>query len=519
MGLLNRRLRPFDQAAALNQVLAELVFPYTLQDFLLAVLNQLALWIPGDGYYAYAADPEDPHLILRVTRAATGIASVGPNYAGLVMGASIRPVPLELPPQSDPWAISATEDGMLQCGFGPYALLRIALPSRTRLLESEHRQINQWLRQIAPILDLVRHTHASNPSNRVATSSPSDHVDPRLDFSLQIPRVVQLLCGLGADVVSATDGFLVTWDDRRDGETVWSIGLGLHVQNIISPIDLYQKSRHWRYALWNADTMPPALLQSGFKSLLALPLNPDENSGGILCYVTTAPVEPSESLGTTLERLVGSLNTSLGSRQAATRTARSYLDTLLASTTLLDQADPYNKNHHSQVAQLCARIGIKLGLPQERVANLELAGRLHDLGMVTVALEMTARRGNLAEQSREIIQQHPTIGADLLLGLPEDIVPPVVSQAIREHHERWDGTGYPSGLAQHALSLEGRILGCAEQFVARISNRSYRAGLPVSRALYDIHQLANHHLDPEVVSCLLDLYRDAGATPVGPSAS
>lgn len=517
MGLLNRRLRPFDQATALNQVLAELTSPYTLQDFLLIVLNQLAQWVPGDGYYAYSADPEDPHLILRVTRAATGIASVGPNYAGLVMGESIRPVPLELPPQSDPWMISTADDGMLQCGFGPHAILRIALPSRTRLADTEHTQIHQWLRQLAPILGLVQHANASiTPARGVAAGIP-DHVDPRLDFSLQIPRVVGLLCGLGAEVVSATDGYLVTWHDNSEIETVWSIGLGHRIQTTVGPRDLYQKSRDWRYALWDANALPPGLAQSGFQSLLALPLSPDENSGGILCYVTVSPVEPSESLGVTLERLVGSLNTSLGSRQAATRTARSYLDSLLASTALLDHADPFNKGHHTQVAQLSARIGLRLGLSKDQISNLELAGRLHDLGMVTVGLEMTARRGNLAEQSRAIIQKHATIGADLLLGIPEDLVPAIVSQAIREHHERWDGTGYPAGLAQEASSLEGRILSCAEQFVARISNRSYRAGLPVARALWDLKQLANHHLDPNVVTALLDLYRDAGVSPVGPS--
>ncbi|MCL5115561.1 MAG: HD domain-containing protein [Firmicutes bacterium] len=513
MGLLNRKPATVSPSGGVGAVLGALKPPYPLKDFLLTVLNQLSEWIPAEGYYAYVADPDDGQLSLRVTRAATGIATVGPNYAGLVLGSGIRTVPLNMAPLVDPAAFHMASDGMLEIGLGPNAVLRIAVEARFRLAETERNRIQQWIHQILPLFDLV--SLADGRLDPPARRAPEVRRS-RQDLLLQIPHLMGLLSELGTSVLKSTDGYLAVWDDALHTEFLWDLGLGLKIAERLRPTELYRGARPHRFAVWDPARLPESLKAMGFHSLVAIPLNADDGTAGVLCFATTEAVQAARSLADSLRYLAESLENSLKSRGSAHTMAQNYLDALLTSTTLLDDADPYNANHHRQVAQLAARLALKAGWSESRVHAMELAGRLHDVGMVTVALDLTTQRGNLAEQAREVIQQHPSVGSELLSGLPDSVLPGIVARAVREHHERWDGMGYPDGLKEGDLSEEGRLLACAEQFVARISNRSYRQGLSVERALYEVQQLAGRQLDPDVVKLLTAVYADAGVRPVAP---
>ena len=513
LGLLNRRLRPFDEEKAQTAVYAALKPPYAMSDLLLAILTQLAAWIPAQGYYGYTADLEDHQLTLKVTRTPSSVASVGPNYAGLVLGSEIRPVRLEISPPVEPWKIGRLADGSLECALVPGIALNLSLDAKMRVSDPELAKVLAWLKRFEPLLTVIQHRdrHAPSGSHAEATLGP-DSIQTDLWF--QIPRVMELLANLGAQALKLFDGYLAVWNDPSNPEMVWSSGRGAELFGLLSPISLYAEARSHQYIAWGGPVgLPRAFGQRGLNLLIAIPLPGTDQSTGILTYFSSETMSPDAKVRNTLSSLGTSLRTMMDSRRAALTMSRVYLDALLLTANLLDQADPYNQDHHHQVARLAARLAIKSGLSADRVQAVEVAGRLHDVGMVAVALELTTQRGTLAEQSRELIQRHPKLGFDLLKGLPNEILASGVAQAIYEHHERFDGQGYPRGAPGADLTIEGKILAAAEQFVARISNRSYREGLPVDRALYEIKQLSGRQLDPAVVTHLLELYQEAGIRP------
>jgi hypothetical protein len=424
-------------------------------------------------------------------------------------------VALEISPMPEGWGFHHESDGLLTVGFSSKAAFRIAVDPKLRLTDASRERIQQWLREIFPVFDLMLVAEA------VAQTSPHSPMAPevrrsRQDLLLQIPHLMALLADLGTGVLKSRDGYLALWTDPHSVDMPWTVGLGNMLSERLHPQDLYGAARDYHIAVWHQPHMPKAVLEMGFASLLAIPIDGGAGSAGVLCLATASQIEKTDSLLETLRYLAESLKESLDGQGASHAMAKNYLQALFTATKLLDEADPYNQGHHEQVARLCARLALKAGWPEHRVRLVETAGRLHDLGMVTVALDLTRERGNLAEQARGIIQQHPGVGADLLAGLPEAVLPTAVARAVREHHERYDGLGYPAGLKGGDLSEEGRILACAEQFVARISPRSYRQGLSVERALYEVERLAGHQLDPEVVDLLVGVYRDAGVRPQAP---
>jgi HD-GYP domain-containing protein (c-di-GMP phosphodiesterase class II) len=516
MGLLNRKPAPVAPTTGIAAVLEHVKPPYKVNDMLSAVLDQLSQWIPAEGYYAYATDVDDSGLLLKATRAAAGIATVGPNYAGLVLGGGIRPVPLEITPLADPWALAINADGLLEIGCGAHVVIRVAVDAKFRVTPALRDRLIGWVKEWVPLFDVL-HTLESRTDNGAAgVDAVPQWQRSQQDLVFQIPRLMGLLADLGAGVVNSVDGYLALADDDGEIELAWSVGLGQKLAERLLPMQLYEAAREYRVAVWDSQQLSQAVSELGFQSFLVIPVTGSQGSFGVLCLATTHPLRHSPSLIDTLRYLSDSLANSLQSRGAAAVMGHNYLDSLLTATTLLDEADPYNKAHHEQVSRLCARLAMQAGWSDGRVGLMELAGRLHDVGMIAVALDLTRAKGNLAEQARALVQQHAAIGFELLSGLPETILPRAVARAVREHHERYDGLGYPDGIAGENISEEGRVLACAEQFVARISARSYRPGLSVERALYDVEQLSGNQLDPNVVQWLIKLYAAAGVRPQAP---
>lgn len=515
MGLLNKKTVSTTSKTGSAAILRALTPPYQLSDFLMLMLNQLSEWISGEGYYAYVADTDQTGLTLKATRQASGIATVGPNYAGLVLGGGIRTVPLEIMPPADSWAFTVDSDGVLLIGFGPKAVFRIVIDPKARLGEATRERIQEWLRELLPVLDLMMSGGAALERSHEGDAFPIAR-QSRQDLVFKIPQLMGLLSELGAGVIKSSDGYLALWSEPSKVEYPWVVGLGQDLANRVPPEMLYEASRPYRVAVWNESQIPQKLEPLGFRSLVAIPVDGVSGCASVLCMASAEVVSSTPSLIGTLRYLADSLKSSLDSGQSSNTMASNYLKALLTAAALLDEADPYNQGHHERVAQLCARLALKAGLSESRVGAIEMAGRLHDVGMVTVALDVTHEKGNLAEKTRQVIQQHSRVGYELLAGLPESVLPASVAQAIREHHERYDGLGYPDGLKGDALSMEGRILACAEQFVARISARSYRQGLSVERALYEVEKVAGSQLDGEVVSLLLKVYEEAGVRPETP---
>jgi len=148
----------------------------------------------------------------------------------------------------------------------------------------------------------------------------------------------------------------------------------------------------------------------------------------------------------------------------------------------------------------------RLGLAPRDIEVMTWVGILHDLGKLGVSEEILQKPGPLTEPEWEEVKRHPTTGSDLILAISPSL--DLLATAIRAHHERWDGTGYPDGLAGFDIPLFGRIVAVGDVFDAVTHRRGYRPGKLTHReGVKFVAERANRHLDPDLVSVFVDLDR------------
>jgi putative two-component system response regulator len=173
--------------------------------------------------------------------------------------------------------------------------------------------------------------------------------------------------------------------------------------------------------------------------------------------------------------------------------------TLEALVNALEAKDPYLRGHSARVADLSANLAAELGLSEEDIDRVRMAGRLHDLGKIGTREAVTNKEGPLTPDEFEHVKQHVIIGAQILAPLVHlgDVV-----QMVRSHHERWDGTGYPDGLRGEDVPLGGRVIAAAEVFDALTTARPYQEKMTPEQAAERMVDLSGTVLDPRVVEAL-----------------
>ena len=154
------------------------------------------------------------------------------------------------------------------------------------------------------------------------------------------------------------------------------------------------------------------------------------------------------------------------------------------------------------VLTLCEAIGRRLGLEGMELNRLLAGSQLHDVGKVAVPPEIFNKPGPLSDDERAIVGEHTVIGEGILRSVPEMAE---VATIVRHSHERWDGSGYPDGLAGEQIPLASRIILCADAFHAIRSHRPYRAGRPAAEALAELRACAGTQFDPAVVHTLVEV--------------
>lgn len=187
---------------------------------------------------------------------------------------------------------------------------------------------------------------------------------------------------------------------------------------------------------------------------------------------------------------------------------RSIFQSLLGLANALEAKDAYTRGHSERVAELSRRIAVALGLDSEDVAAVGEAGLLHDIGKIGVPESALGKPGPLTADEWQAMRRHPVIGAQIVA--PFEFFARA-APVIRHHHERWDGSGYPDGLAAHAIPLGARIVAVADVFDALTSTRPYRPALRRSAALAYLTGEAGRTLDEHVVAACVDVVRSGAA--------
>ena len=185
------------------------------------------------------------------------------------------------------------------------------------------------------------------------------------------------------------------------------------------------------------------------------------------------------------------------------------IDALFNLADILDARDPYTHGHSLRVGQYAEKLALAMDLPGDDAHLIFLAGRLHDIGKCAIQNEVLLKAGPLTEGEREHMCIHPEVGSSMLASFS---LFRECARYVRGHHERWDGKGYPDGLAGETIPLGARIIAVADAFDAMTTTRPYRKAMPIYEAYRRLEESAGAQWDARVVTVFLHLL---DTTPLG----
>ena len=195
-----------------------------------------------------------------------------------------------------------------------------------------------------------------------------------------------------------------------------------------------------------------------------------------------------------LEALVAQRTEELSDAYAALEGA--YRTTLKALTAALETRDHETHGHSERVVKFSLRLGRELGLDAEQMRSLEFGSLLHDIGKIGVPDAILRKPAKLDEEEWVRMREHPLHGSAILKGIE---FLEGAARVVAQHHEKWDGSGYPTGLKGEEIDLNARIFAVADAFDAITSDRVYRRGRPYEAAVAELTRCAGTHFDPRVV--------------------
>jgi PAS domain S-box-containing protein len=181
--------------------------------------------------------------------------------------------------------------------------------------------------------------------------------------------------------------------------------------------------------------------------------------------------------------------------------------TIQAIASTVETKDSYTAGHQRRVTQLACAIARQMGLSNDRTRVIRTAGLLHDLGKISLPTDILTKPGNLTELELAIIRTHPQVAYDVLKNIESF---EQIAEIVLQHHERMDGSGYPSGLRGEGILLEARILAVSDVVEAMFSHRPYRPALGLQKAREEIAQNSGTLYDPEVVGACLSVFDQTG---------
>jgi hypothetical protein len=252
----------------------------------------------------------------------------------------------------------------------------------------------------------------------------------------------------------------------------------------------------------------------GFASCIALPLmDGDRAFGALVLFDDKQNVFDADEVKV-LGEMSGdlafgilTLRVKAAHREHEQRLQKNMLQTVEAIASIVEMRDPYTSGHQARVAQLAKEIARQMGLPEEQIEAIHLAGLVHDLGKIRIPAEILSKPSRLNDIEYSLIKMHPQAGYDILKGV--DFSWPI-AEMVLQHHERMDGSGYPQGLKGEEILPGARILVVADVVEAMSSHRPYRPGLGIDAALTEITRGRGAHYDSQVVDACVALFRERG---------
>lgn len=297
---------------------------------------------------------------------------------------------------------------------------------------------------------------------------------------------------------------IITWADNEHGQGPTGRAVRTCATQVAQDIALDPKM-----SLWRTEAM-----KRGYASSIALPLLEQGRCFGVLSiYAAEADafdddeIKLLKEMASDLAFGILTLRIKEAHREHEQRLQKNMLQTVEAIAGIVELRDPYTSGHQARVAEVAEAIARRMGLSEEQIQVIHLAGLVHDLGKIAIPAEILSKPGRLNDIEYSLIKMHSQAGFDILKDI--DFSWPI-AQMVLQHHERWDGSGYPHGLKGEDILLGARILCIADVVEAMSSHRPYRPGLGIEAAMDEIKRGRGLDYDAQVVDACVSLFKEQG---------
>jgi len=221
-----------------------------------------------------------------------------------------------------------------------------------------------------------------------------------------------------------------------------------------------------------------------------------------LCYAADMALYYAKRTGQNRTSIASKTLFSLNEPSVSINSEAEVLSTIYALAATLEARDKFTYGHSRRVSRYAVAVAEKLNLVPEQVALVSAAALLHDIGKVGIPDNILNKNGKLLDDEWELLRQHPRLSATIIGHVPSLSA---CLAAVRHHHERWDGTGYPAGLKGENIPIEARILCVTDSFEAMISERPYRSALSFKHAIAELEKCSGSQFDPGIVRAFIPI--------------
>ncbi len=250
-----------------------------------------------------------------------------------------------------------------------------------------------------------------------------------------------------------------------------------------------------------------SIIEQGIRSVMCAPVASDERILGVLYADSRRLTGAFSESDLELLALIGNqAGVAIHRARLIAQLEKFFYDTIRAIVATLDAKDGYTHRHSERVAAFATRLALELGLGREELEAVKLAALLHDVGKIGLPEAILTKRGPLTEAEFAEVRKHPIHGVDILRHIKSPRFQAILP-AVRHHHERWDGSGYPDGLVGAKIPFLGRLLAVADVLDALSSDRHYRDRLGFEEAVGVIRRHAGRHFDPDIAEAALALHQ------------
>jgi len=351
---------------------------------------------------------------------------------------------------------------------------------------------------------------SSRLSRQFKTLITKAEIDRAILSSLETEKIVKTVMTRMRDCLSFDNISISLIDPEKDHNARVYTGSGnqeaaISKQSIgIESHDLHTFSINPKYLFIDQSQKIPTYLHNlakgGSQYFLVLPVFLKEKLSAIIAFGQSEPLSRSEEDLNLARQMADQVAVALANSNLIEELNRLNWGTLKALARTVDAKSSWTAGHSERVAEIALKIGKSLGLDSNSLINLQRAAFLHDIGKIGVPVAILDKPGKLSHEEFSIIKAHPRMGGRILEPIKayDEIIPMVV-----EHHERFDGKGYPDGLNGSSISLGARILAVADVFDALKSDRPYRDGMPFEQVIGIIKQESGQQFDPDIVNAFL----------------